>query len=248
LVLPLVLVLPLQLALLVFVAVSWREPMDKTVSWNLAMDPEMTKQCAGVQDAWPRALLALANVGALCALALYTHAEVQDAVDLFQGLKAQQPDGQGVQNHRPQGAVWTLLVPVLQLVVAIATLFVQGIVFLSYRVPIAKGEAKYTNVMEAVYACVALAFICDLDNRAWVFVKPLLQAAAPPGNASQSACCSDGDSSLLLLLAQVWSSCCSRAPRVHFTRLQCCSHVVCAWSWFKWLLACLLAGPKGLCL
>lgn len=180
------------------------------------------------------------GTGALCALALYTHAEVQDAVELFEGLVAHQPDEGVVGAHGYTGPCFALLVPVLQLLVATVTLFVQGIVFLSYRVPIAEGEAKYANGMEAVYACVALAFICDVDNRAWVFVKPLLQAAAPPGNTSQLACCSaDSSSSLLLLLARGWSSCCSRAPRVQFTRLQCCRHVACACRCFQRLLACL---------
>lgn len=213
LVIPLVVVAALQLALLVFVAVSWTEAMNITESWAFAILPALGTPCGNTdnqEDGWTRLVMALTNIGALCALALYTHAEVQNAVDLFEELQAQlqakpsQVESVDDQTH-PQCSGWYLVVPLLQLMVAGFTLFIQGLIFQSYKVPLVAGEARYPRVMDAVYASVALAFICDLDNRAWVFVKPLFQAA-DRGNGSQSGR-DTGGSSLMLLVAQWWSGC-----------------------------------------
>jgi hypothetical protein len=118
-------------------------------------------------------LLILAKVGSLCALALFTHAEVQAAVDLFEELRQARyiQDGQQLKTPTPVG---TLVVPLLQLMVATATLFVQGIMYQSYTVPAAADSYKFTFAMEAVYSCVGLVFILDLDNQAWKLVQPLL--------------------------------------------------------------------------
>jgi hypothetical protein len=96
LVIPLVVIVALQVALLAYLFASWTEAMDATVSWNLAMYPAIMigAPCdseQGQKDAWSRFLLAVTFIAALCGLALYTHAEVQEAVVLFEALLAQLP-------------------------------------------------------------------------------------------------------------------------------------------------------------
>jgi hypothetical protein len=215
LVLSLALVVMLQLALLSYVAVAWWEKFNATLSYNLATYPiigdsvKLPDWAKGMANYW--FLLMLAKVGSLCALALYTHAEAQAAVDLLEDLRnarKQQPaqltttactgSQHGSKNWQQSDAppsVWTLIVPMLQLFVASATLFVQGIIYQSYTVRAAADADKRSFAMEAVYSCVGLVFILDIDNQAWKLVQPVLEDAN--GHA-------DGDSLNLLTAAGNW--------------------------------------------
>jgi hypothetical protein len=236
LVLSLVLVVTLQLALLSYVAAAWSERFKTALSYNLATYPiigqgiQLPGLARKMANYW--FLLILAKVGSLCALALYTHAEVQAAVDLFEELRnarkqkpapststsstagsRSQHSSQKGQQSDPPPSVGTLIVPILQLMVAAATLFVQGIMYQSYTVRAAADADKSTFAMDAVYSCVGLVFILDIDNQAWKLVQPLLNT----GN---------GDSPNLLTAAGNWmagagqwtccSCCCCECFLVYF--------------------------------
>jgi hypothetical protein len=248
LVLSLVLVVMLQLALLSYVAVAWSEKFNATLSYNLATYPiigdsvQLPDWAKGMANHW--FMLILAKVGSLCALALYTHAEAQAAVDLFEDLRharKQQPaqlattactrSQHGSKNWQQSDAppsVWTLIVPMLQLIMALATLFVQGIIYQSYTVRAAADADKRSSAMEAVYSCVGLVFILDIDNQAWKLVQPLLQ------DANSHA---DGDSLNLLTAAGNWmadagqwlADCCSVCILCKLCKRlwQCISSAVC---------------------
>lgn len=199
--LPLLLVVLLQLTLLGFVAAAWTEDSKAANASRIA------SAVPGYStDYGSYLLLAFTEIGGLCALGLYTHAEVQAAVDLFRDLRQQQRQQEAPEiastSHlaaEASASAWLLVVPWLQLVVATLTLMVQGLVFMSYEVP-ASGAHRQGAVITAVSACVALAFILELDNRAWIFVRPMLVASNTIGPA-------DKEQSLLAMLNSSWCRC-----------------------------------------
>lgn len=194
------LVVALQLTLLVLVTFSWTEKMKTdTLPHNLAYGPIPKSQgCADPDYAWSLVALALTNIGALCALALYTHAEAQQAVDLFEQLV--KPCTDSSVQEPSECSCWHILVPTLQLLVALFTLFVQGLVFQNYSGKVVQGGPKYGQIMESVFASVGLAFICELDNRAWVLLEPLMPSTAAA--VSVGAPASITQDSLLISLCQ----------------------------------------------
>jgi hypothetical protein len=173
LVVPLLLVVALQVTLLTYVAVAWAEMFKGVLSTRLATfsNIPLAKDAAD-PSAW--LMLVLTKISSLCALALYTHAEVQAAVELFEGLREDMQNTAA--DVRP--SIATLLVPLLQLVVALITLFVQGVIFQTYAVPFDHDKEKYKNVMDAVLACVSLAFILEIDDRTWKVVQLMLDRTA----------------------------------------------------------------------
>jgi hypothetical protein len=208
----------LQLALLVFVAIAWTETSKSSNASQIALSTHHT------QHLDTHFLLTLTEVASLCALALFTHAEVQAAVDLFGRLGQEQLGLQGSaavgQASQQCTAVWLLAVPLLQLIIAALTLVVQGLVFMmSFTVPIGgPDELKTKAVMDAVFACVALAFILELDNQVWVFVKPLMGTTSlnsSDDEANTSSCV--GCDSLLAL----FNDCCLRGIGVVCGWLSC---------------------------
>lgn len=83
LVITLLLTASLQLALLVFVTKAWTDTSKDSNTSQIALTTQYT------QHLDTHFLLTLTEVASLCALALYTHAEVQAAVDLFGRLRQQ---------------------------------------------------------------------------------------------------------------------------------------------------------------
>jgi hypothetical protein len=218
LVLTLLLTVSLQLALLIFVAAAWTETSQDSNASQIALSTHYT------QDLSTQFLLTLTEVASLCALALYTHAEVQAAVDLFGKLRQQQQlgargnAGSGEPSQRCV-AVWVLAVPLLQLIIAALTLVVQGLVFMmSFQVPVVGSKDPKTKaVMDAVFACVALAFILELDNQIWVFVKPVCGASRLNTSSSCDRANTSSHIATCSLLALV-NGCCLKG-----------GDVVCSW-------------------
>lgn len=216
---PLVLVVSLQLALLVLVMVSLTEKVaTDTLPRLLAIGPIPGPPCANPTFAWDRVVLALAHIGALCALALYTHAEAQQAVDLFERLVEPCTDGRAQEGC----CSWQLLVPIMQLLVASFTLFVQALVFENNSGKALDGGPVFEQIMDSVFASVTLAFICELDNKAWVLVEPSMARMSAAYDSTLPASAALAQDNVLLLLCQ-WSlgrnlslaadsSCC--APRL----------------------------------
>jgi uncharacterized membrane protein YjjB (DUF3815 family) len=175
---PLVLVVALQVALLAYVTTVWTaaEEFKDNLSTNMASFfitslgsrlPQLTNELAN-----SCLLLMLTKMVSLCALALYTHAEVEAAVNLFNDLR---DDMQQAPDRRP--SLSALVVPLVQLAVAAYTLFVQGVLFQEYRVHLGNGDGLHTDLLEIVLASVGFAFILELDARAWTAVQPLLEYA-----------------------------------------------------------------------
>lgn len=232
LVVPLALVVLLQLALLSFVTVAWTGAQKAANVHDISTIRPIGSPCSNSEDAWSSFVLCLTNIGALCALAVVTHAEVQAAVNVFDKLRemcedasSAPPDGEQHSTASP----WRLLVPSVQLLVAALMLLVQGVVFMSYRIDLVSEDKRYAKVLDAVYASVALAFICELDNKVWVFVKPLMQQStgATSDSDSPTSRSSRQDGGLLVMLACSWpwcSSCSRRANRPHC----CCAALLCS--------------------
>lgn len=190
-------------------------------------------------------MLALTSIGALCALALYTHAEVQQAVDLFEQL-VKQCAGSGVHEG---DCSWHLMVPIMQLSVASITLFIQGLVF---QAKLECSGARFGQIMDPVFASVALAFICELDNKAWVLLQPLMSSIATAATGIGTLVDTAQDSLLISLC--LWASkcrllssfhCCTPEKYPHGSspascRAACCCSRCCKWVLTSSMLCCLL--------
>jgi magnesium-transporting ATPase (P-type) len=128
--------------------------------------PALTTDLAN-PESW--LLLVLTKISSLCALAMYTHVEVQAAVKLFENLRdARHP----WINARP--FVGMLIVPLLQLAVAAYTLLVQGTLFQTSTEAIGTNTVQYVNLLDVVLASVGLTFILQIDDQAWTMIQPLL--------------------------------------------------------------------------
>jgi hypothetical protein len=175
---PLLLVVALQVTLLTYVTVAWKEKFTDMLSTSLAVLTAAFKNDAITSalllgDPWSWLLLALTKISSVCTLALYTHAEVQAAVTLFDELQDGMHNVAVLDDQQP--SCWTLLVPLLQLGVANYTLFVQGVLFQTYTVPTGISTTTHVNVLDAVLASVGLAFILEIDDRIWKLMQPVYE-------------------------------------------------------------------------